>query len=227
MAAPAWSPDGRSIAGAAYNGIRIEAADGSSARFLPGTGRGDADPSWSPDGSRIVFDSLRNDLVADERGRPDLYVTDVGGGNLHPLTYTMADEWWSAVQVRGSYGRLLSSSLVFGQPLGLALAGRFAVILTRGAHEQATQLKIEDARTGLLLRSVSVPSTAHGLYARGGRVVFVAGRTVRLVDLRTGKARRLVTADGPVVGVAISGRRVLWAENDGSHGRIRSVRLPR
>jgi Tol biopolymer transport system component len=227
MTAPAWSPDGSSVAGSAYNGIRIDSADGSAGRFVPGTGRGDADPSWSPDGSRIVFDSLRNDLVADGRGRPDLYVTDTGGGNLHPLAYKIPDEWSSAGQVRGSYGRLLSSVLVFGQPLGLALDGRFEVILTRGAHAQTAQLRIQDARTGAPLRSVAVPGNSTDLYARSGRVAFVAGRTVRLVDLRTGEAQRLVVARGPVVGVGISGGRIFWAENDGTHGRIRSLPLPR
>jgi Tol biopolymer transport system component len=227
MTAPAWSPDGGSIAGTAYNGIHIEAANGSSGRFVPGTARGDADPSWSPDGLRIVFDSVRNDLVADGRGRPDLYLTDAAGGNLQPLSYTVPDEWYSAVQVRGSYGRLLASTLVFGQPLGVALDGRYEVILSRGAHNRSSRLRIQDARSGALLHSVSVPAAARDLYARSGHALFVVGKTVRLVDLRTGKAQRLVIASGPVVGVGIAGGRVFWAENDGTHGPIRSLPIPR
>ena len=60
-----------------------------------------------------------------------------------------------------------------------------------------------------------------------GRLVYAAGRTVRLVDLGSGKVRLLTFTRGPVVGVAISGRRVTWAENNGRRGRIRTLVLSR
>ena len=41
--------------------------------------RSDEYPAWSPDSRKIAFSSQR-------RGRPDIYVIDVGSGNLRQLT---------------------------------------------------------------------------------------------------------------------------------------------
>jgi WD40 repeat protein len=60
--APAWSPDGQTIAFCSIdfstNGraqILVMNADGNGLRTLPTTGGDDCDPTWSPDGSRIAF----------------------------------------------------------------------------------------------------------------------------------------------------------------------------
>lgn len=228
MTAPAWSPDGTSIAGATFNGIRIARADGTSARLVPGTRRSDGDPTWSRDGTRIVFDSLWNDLDGDGLAEPELYITDAAGGNLQPLTFYLPAEWYTELQVRSNYGRLISRTLIQGTPLGLALDGRFAAILTRGAHTQAVRLAIVGAGSGYLRRFLDVPANAPGLIAaRDGRAVFAAGGTIRTVALASGQMRVAAFTRGNVVGVAISGRRVWWAENVGSAGRIRTLLLPR
>jgi TolB protein len=228
MTAPAWSPNGTSIAGAAQNGIRIVRADGSSAKVLAGSRRGDGDPTWSPDGTRIVFDSLWNDLDGDGYAEPELYASDATGGNLQPLTFYLPADWYTELQVRSNYGRLLSRTLVEGTPLGLALDGRFAVVLTRGAHATAVRLAIVGAGSGQLRHFLAVPANALGLIAaRDGRCVFVAGGTIRTVALASGQTRVATFTRGKVVGVAISGRRIWWAENIGHSGRIRTLLLPR
>jgi TolB protein len=75
---PAWSPDGRRIAWATRNGIRIAQSDGRGVVKLTDDGR-DRDPAWSPDGTRIVFASSRD-------GDLEIYVQPVGGGDLRQLT---------------------------------------------------------------------------------------------------------------------------------------------
>ena len=225
---PAWSPDGTLIAGSAQNGIWIVPASGGGHQVLAGTQRGDGDSSWSPDGQKILFDSLRNDLNGDVYAQPEVYMTDAAGGNAQPLTYTRPDEWSSPLQVRSLYGRTISSPTASGAPLGVALAGRFVAALTRAAHTGHEQVEVFDASSGKLLRMLAAPANAAGpVSASGSRLVFSAGRTVRLVNLASGGVQVLAFAGGPVVGVAISGRRVTWAENDGKHGRIRSLLLPR
>ena len=50
--APAWSPDGTTIAYQSAAGIRLMNADGTNDRLVR---RGGSQPSWSPDGTQIAF----------------------------------------------------------------------------------------------------------------------------------------------------------------------------
>ena len=176
-----------------------------------------------------MFDSLRNDLVRGPEQRPELYVSDVGGGGLHPLLYTRADEWSSVVEVHSASGRLLSTRTAFGAPLGVAVTGRYVAVLTEAAHTNAKQFEISDARTGNLLRTVPIGwSGATGpLYGEAGRVVYRAGRALMLLDLRSGVRRRLAVPRGRIAGFALAGNRLYWAENGAHGGRVRSLSIPR
>jgi TolB protein len=223
---PAWSPDGQTIAGSSGKGIVLVPAGGGAVTLLPNTQRGDSDPTWTPDAKRIAFDSARNDLVADAYSRPELYVTDASGGAVQPLTFTRYDQWRGVLQVHSLNGRLLFAASTFNQPVGLALDGRYTALLSRPAHSQAAYLQVFRGKPGASL-TTGVPGSAAFLDASGGRAVFAAGRTIRLVDLRTAQQRVLAFTGGPVVGLTISERRVTWAENVGRHGRIRTLLLAR
>jgi len=91
----AWSPLGDRVAykgciGGAC-GIMFSAPDGGSQQLLTGDAS-DGAPAWSPDGQRIAFQSTRE-------GSWDLYITDVGGGEVRRLTYGDTTETmpeWSA-----------------------------------------------------------------------------------------------------------------------------------
>jgi hypothetical protein len=72
-----------------------------------------------------------------------------------------------------------------------------------------------------------LPGSATLLAGSGGRFVYSADRTIRLVDVRTTVQRVLAFTAGPIVGLTISGDRVVWAENVGNHGRIRTLLLAR
>jgi hypothetical protein len=76
------------------------------------------------------------------------------------------------------------------------------------------------------LRTVPVPAaTATFLSASGGRAVYLAGRTIYALTLATGATKPVAAVRGAVAGLAISGLNVYWAENVGTHGLIRTVRL--
>jgi len=102
-ASPAWSPDGsqiaftRSSAGAGFQnpstGIYLVTPEGRGMRELVDGGVG---PAWSPDGTRIAFTSYR-----DRFGRTcfhecstsgEIYVLDVGSGEVERLTESKADD---------------------------------------------------------------------------------------------------------------------------------------
>lgn len=81
---PVWSHDDTLIAyeqATEVGGSRILVApiDGSSSAPLTPAGLDAIDPSWSPDGSTVAF-------VANESGRVNVYVIDVGNGRVERIT---------------------------------------------------------------------------------------------------------------------------------------------
>lgn len=94
---PLWSPDSRSLAVVTstssqsfcprwgddnFKGTQIVLIDvesGKSRPLLSDGSTGNIDPAWSPDGSQIAF-------VSNRGGAPGIWVANVDGTNLHPLT---------------------------------------------------------------------------------------------------------------------------------------------
>ena len=92
--APAWSPDGRTIAFAGSRGIHVMNADGSGQRALMRKPTRDFAPTWSPDGRRIAFESARD-------GNTEVYVMNADGSGQRNLTRSPWNEGsaaWSPAQ---------------------------------------------------------------------------------------------------------------------------------
>ena len=94
---PSWSPDGKRIAFASWDGKFIEFvvdfeiyamdADGDNLQNLTNNPNDDRFPSWSPDGKRIVFSSERPGHFRGKAGiTSEIYVMDADGGNQQRLT---------------------------------------------------------------------------------------------------------------------------------------------
>jgi TolB protein len=83
---PAWSPDGSKIAMArSVNGgdsdlFLLDAKTGAELKELTSGGGIDVSPNWSPDGGRIAFASERS-------GGSQVYILDVGSGNITRITF--------------------------------------------------------------------------------------------------------------------------------------------
>jgi TolB protein len=85
---PRWSPDATKIAFTCYVPFRgitspqicIYSAASDHLISFPRYRGSNSSPAWSPDGSQIAFMSSQN-------GDPEIYVTDVSGGNLHRITF--------------------------------------------------------------------------------------------------------------------------------------------
>jgi Tol biopolymer transport system component len=97
--APAWSPNGATIAWASGTGaeldIRLMNADGTSKQLLAGGAGRDTEPAWDPDGSRVVF--------ATDRGATfDLWAVNVTTDVQSPLVALPGDEREPAFARNGS-----------------------------------------------------------------------------------------------------------------------------
>jgi hypothetical protein len=108
-------------------------------------------------------------------------------------------------------GNAVASFRSHGVIRAIALAARRVVVLV--GHGKANRFEWNDADTGARLGFVAAPpDTARALSTDGRYVAFVAGRTVRALDLRTGKARVVRRAPTQPIAVSILSGRLVWAE---------------
>jgi hypothetical protein len=121
-----------------------------------------------------------------------------------------------------STGALISSISPGGVPLGIALAPHVLALLVR--HGTQTTVTWYDPATGTLLGTVNVPQTTSPRLAVSDQtIVYSAGKVLYAIDVAGRQVSTLLAAPVPPVGLSVDGGRVLWAENVGGLGRIRSL----
>lgn len=129
----------------------------------------------------------------------------------------------AAVEVRSAFtGALVSSFKPPGRVLALALTDeRVAVLLS---SETGSSIRAYATGSGALLGSWEVPAATSGeLDLAKTRAVYRVGRTVRLLDLESGRSSVVAVARARPIGLSIEGRLVAWAENSAGRGRVKAV----
>jgi TolB protein len=121
---PAWSPDGRSVAVEAADGIAVFRVDDGSGRLLTsGDSWSDQSPDWSPDGSRVLFE--RNG---------GLMVAEVSSGVTRPLAPCDACDG-AITPVWSPDGTLIAFANTGGGIRIAAADGSFVRWLTTGTND--------------------------------------------------------------------------------------------
>ena len=129
-----------------------------------------------------------------------------------------------AVEVRDAVtGRLVSRATPVGKVQALALAPTYVALLVGG--DEGLRIERRSAETGARLGSTRVDSSVERISASRPGVVFSVGRSIRLLDARTGRVRKIATARAEPVGVSIESNRVVWAERLGERRFIRALWL--
>jgi hypothetical protein len=79
---------------------------------------------------------------------------------------------------------------------------------------------------GLPIGSAPVAlATSPELSASDRLVVFHSGKSIRAVEVATGRIKTLITAGAPPIGLSIEGSRLAWAENLKHGARIRALHV--
>jgi Tol biopolymer transport system component len=201
---PAWSPDGSSIAFAAYltpkkTEIFTAKPDGSDLRAVPGTVEG-KDPVFAPDGRTIAFARSR---YREPKIDPDHPLKSLGGGYSSTTTWTIG--------VDGDGARRLTSwrDGVYNTPSSFSPDGATLALSRedRGSHS-AVLMELSTGRVTLLARLAEEPAYSPG----GERIAFVSYRD------------RNVDPEGGFDGPALAGE--LYIENVDGSGLTRVTYTP-
>jgi Tol biopolymer transport system component len=175
--APAWSPDGRSLAFIGGRNrpneahVRVEdelyvaRADGSGARRLTARPTHESAPAWSGDGKRLVF--VRS---AGSRSRSSLWVIGANGRGARRLTF-------GAIDIQPSWSR--SGQIVF-------------VRINPRTYQSGIWLVRPNGR-GLRRLRTTLPNVTRPVWSPvGSRLLLTEGRTLMVVNA-DGTKRRSIT----------------------------------
>jgi len=125
--------------------------------------------------------------------------------------------------VDAASGRVVSSIRPAGAPVAIALSPH--VLATLEKTRLGLRLAWYALSSGSRTATGSVPvavATTPALTASDQLVVFHVGRSIRAVEIATGRVRSLVTAAARPIGLSIEGSRLAWAENRKHGARIRA-----
>lgn len=123
-------------------------------------------------------------------------------------------------------GSEISSFSPEGTPVAIALSAH--VVATIERTPLGTRVAWYSPLTGTAIGSAPVAAaTAPELAVSDKYVIFRVGRSIRSIDVATGRIRTLAHAASTPVGLSLVGTRLAWAENlKGGVARVRALYLP-
>jgi WD40-like Beta Propeller Repeat len=226
---PAWSPDARFIAyshclGAPESSlsspqcsdvtiISVVAPDGSGKRQLAeytDLATVDLGASWSPNSSDLVF--ARHDGY-----HRDGHIVRLDSGLKTPRPLTSAPPPRTPIEIHARNGRRVARV----DPKGVAVALAVTGTTTAAIVHEGSVWRVEiyaPRRRSVVLAQTPEPELA----ASGTKLVLRSGRSIFVLDARTGSLRRIAVAAATPIGLSIVGNRIAWAES-GKVTRIRAV----
>jgi hypothetical protein len=126
--------------------------------------------------------------------------------------------------VDAANGHVVSSVQPQGTPIAIALSAHVLAALER--TPLGLRLAWYAPSSGLPIGSAPVANaTSPELTVSDRLVVFHIGRSIRAVQVATGRMKTLITAAAPPIGLSIEGSRLAWAENLKHGARIRALHV--
>lgn len=235
----AWSPEGQRIAytdGDCTEGggstVRVVNADGSGLVTPKHSNYCLAGPVWSPDGKTLVAGDGQSNYA-----NGGIEALDPAGGPSRWLA--PPQQGTAALELRDiKTGKLLRQwQLLWERPVqtgakrGLVyLSGRY-LLTTYWRPGTGYVLERYDTKNGTLLGRTRWPTAAGSISLAGRHGVYSLGRRIYLLDAKSGRRSLLIRAPQTVWQPIITGKHVLWYENqkkahDHYSSRIREIVLP-
>jgi hypothetical protein len=169
------------------------------AKLVPGTTHGAV--ALAAGGGRIAYVGTG---AITKHGKP------VAGGDLPIQVVDAAD------------GHVVSSVQPQGTPIAIALSAHVLAALERTTL--GLRLAWYAPSSGLPTGSVPISiATSPELTTSDRLAVFHVGRSIRAVEIGTGRVKTLITAAATPIGLSVEGTRVAWAENLKHGARIRAL----
>jgi hypothetical protein len=126
--------------------------------------------------------------------------------------------------VDAASGHVVSSIQPQGTPIAIALSAHVLAALER--TPLGLRLAWYAPSSGLPIGSAPVANATNPDLTVSDRfVVFHIGRSIRAVEIATGRVRTLIRAAAPPVGLSLEGGRLAWAENLKHGARIRALHV--
>jgi hypothetical protein len=126
--------------------------------------------------------------------------------------------------VDASNGHVVSKVHPQGTPLAIALSAHVLATLER--TPLGLRLAWYAPSSGSPIGSVPVAiATSPELTVSDQLAVFHVGRSIRAVEIHTGRVKTLITTAAPPIGLSIEGSRLAWAENLKRGARIRALHV--
>jgi hypothetical protein len=157
------------------------------------------------------------------RGAPPARLLAASGGSIALLNAYGVEEG-RTVEVRlASTGRRLARIRTSRPVVALAFSGRLVGALLAPA-DRRKRVEIFDTATGELIRAASVVASVRTISMSGRRLVYRAGRAVRLLGISSGR-NTLLAVTGPGSAPSIEGNRVTWGVRAGRRYAVRAITL--
>jgi hypothetical protein len=172
---------------------------------------------WHP---RLVYNKAAVELAAS-----DTAIAIVPTDSITKAGKPVAGADLPIVVVDAKTGSQVSSFSPQGTPVAIALAPH--VLATIERTPIGTRIAWYNPQTGSAIGSAPVATaTAPDLTVSDKFVIFRIGRSIRSIDITTGRIRTIARASSMPVGLSLVGSRLAWAENLKSGGaRVRALSL--
>jgi hypothetical protein len=157
------------------------------------------------------------------RNAPPAWLLAASGGSIALVSATEREGRRTIEVRRVASGRRIARFRTSQPVVALAFSGRLVGALL-APRQQRKRVEVFNTATGRLVRAASISAAVRTISMSGPRMVYRAGRAVRLLHVLTGR-NTLLAVTGRGSAPSIEGNRVAWGVRSGRRYAVRAIDL--